>query len=104
MLTGPPFQSTWSWALIDTTFFTGSTGGGGWFGWLTGRSSFTAWVCGGMVTISMISSTSMTSISGVVLMSIIGVPSTLLPVVCIAMSLSSYLSLVATAQCHAAAS
>jgi len=40
-----------------------------------------------MVTISMISSTSMTSISGVVLMSIIGSPSTLLPVVCIAMSL-----------------
>ena len=34
-------------------------------------SSFTAWVCIGMVMISMISSTSITSISGVVLMSTI---------------------------------
>src|ERR1700759_2160786 len=41
----------------------------------TGRSSFTAWVCGGMVMMNMMSSTSMTSISGVVLMSIMGSPS-----------------------------
>src|SRR4051812_23074243 len=104
MVTGEPFHRIWSCALIDTTFLTGLIGGGGWFGWLTGRSSFTAWVCGGMVTISMISNTSMTSISGVVLMSIIGSPSRLLPVVCIAMSLNSYLSFAAvTVQRRAAA-
>src|SRR6478672_2618796 len=103
MLTGVPFHSTWSCALTDTTFLTGLTGGGVTLGWFTGRSSFTACVCGGMVTISMISSTSMTSINGVVLMSIIGVPSTLLPVVCIAMRLSSYLSLAVTGPRRAAA-
>jgi hypothetical protein len=38
--------------------------------------SFTAWVCMGMVMMNMMSSTSMTSISGVTLMSIIGGGST----------------------------
>ena len=90
MVTGEPFHSIWSCALIDTTFLTGSIGGGGWFGWLTGRSSFTAWVWIGMVMMNMISSTSMTSISGVVLMSIIGSPSALSPVVCIDMANNSY--------------
>ena len=73
-------------------FLTGSIGGGVWFGWLTGRSSFTAWVWIGMVMMNMIRRTSMTSISGVVLMSIIGSPSTLSPVVCIAMADNSYLT------------
>ena len=41
--------------------------------WLgIGMSSFTAWFCTGSVTISMTSSTSITSISGVVLTSHIG--------------------------------
>ena len=73
--------------MITTLFLIGSTGGGGWFGWSDGRSSFTAWVWIGMVMMNMIRSTSMTSISGVVLMSIIGSASRLSPVVCIAMAI-----------------
>src|SRR3954464_8841697 len=90
MVTGPPFQSTWSCALIVSTFLIGSMGGGTWFGWLTGRSSFTAWVWIGMVMMNMMSSTSMTSMSGVVLMSIIGSPESLSLVVCIDMASYSY--------------
>src|ERR687890_592307 len=70
--TGWPFHSTWSWALIDRTFLTGLIGGGGWFCWFTGRSSFTAWVWIGIVMMNMIRRTSMTSMRGVVLMSTIG--------------------------------
>ena len=44
-----------------------------------GRSSFTAWVWIGMVMMNMIRSTSMTSINGVVFISIIGEPSSLPP-------------------------
>ena len=56
-------------------FFCGSIGGCGWFLELIGRSTFTAWVWIGMVMMNMMSSTSMTSISGVVFISIIGSPS-----------------------------
>ena len=54
-----------------------------------GKSSFTAWVWIGMVMMNMISSTSRTSISGVVLMSMIGSPDELSLVVCIAMAACS---------------
>src|SRR4028118_1650432 len=57
---------------MTTLFLTGSMGGGCWFGWSCGRSSFTACVWIGMVMMNMMSSTSMTSMSGVVLMSIMG--------------------------------
>ena len=55
--------------MVIRTGATGSTAGSG-FG--RGVSIFTACRCGGMVTINMISNTSMTSISGVVLISEVG--------------------------------
>src|SRR3982750_3912561 len=90
MVTGLPFHSTWPCAVTTTLFFTGSMGGGGWFGWLTGRSSFTAWVWIGMVMMNMMRRTNMTSMSGVVLMSIMGSPSELSLVVCMAMAIFSW--------------
>src|SRR6476660_1633277 len=90
MVTGEPFHKTWSPALIDRTFFTGSIGGGVWFGWLTGRSSFTACVWIGMVMMNMMRRTNMTSINGVVLISIIGSPVELSLVVCIDIAENSY--------------
>ena len=59
------------------------------FGWSTGRSSFTACVWIGIVMMNMMRSTSMTSISGVMLMSIIGSPPVLSLAVCIDMAISS---------------
>ena len=50
----------------------GNAGGGGLFDW--GMSSFTAWVMMGRETIRVTNNTSMTSISGVVLMSHIAWP------------------------------
>src|SRR4051794_40987115 len=64
-------------------FFTGLIGGGVFCGWLTGRSSFTAWVWIGMVMMNMMRRTSMTSMSGVTLTSSIGSPDSLSLVVCI---------------------
>src|SRR5215217_5475554 len=77
-------------ASIVTLFLSGSIGGGGLFGWLTGRSSFTAWVWIGMVMMNMMRRTNMTSMSGVVLMSSIGSPSGLSLAVCIDMANGSY--------------
>ena len=51
----------------------------GWFGVGRGISSFTAWVITGKVMMNMMSSTNMTSINGVVLISIIGSSSPPLP-------------------------
>ena len=58
--------------MITILFLTGSIGGGVGLSTFCGRSSFTAWVCTGMVMMNMIRSTSMTSINGVVLISIMG--------------------------------
>ena len=58
-----------------------NTSGGGWFGSCTGRSILTACDTGGMVIISMMRRTSMTSINGVVFISIIGWPSSLPPLI-----------------------
>src|SRR5207237_4941458 len=69
--TGVPFHWIWPSAVTTILFFVGSTGGGGALV-ACGRSSFTARVCTGIVMMNMISNTSMTSMSGVVLMSIIG--------------------------------
>src|SRR5688572_29309037 len=89
-LTGVPFHRTTPAAVTTRRFLIGSTGGGVWFAWLTGRSSFTAWLWIGMVMMNMMRRTSITSMSGVVLMSIIGSPSVLSLVVCIAMAIFSW--------------
>ncbi|PAV73702.1 hypothetical protein WR25_23458 [Diploscapter pachys] len=62
-------------------FFCGSTGGFWLRGSLTGRSTFTACVGIGRVMMNMMRSTSMTSINGVVFMSIIGSPSSEPPLI-----------------------
>ena len=72
-----PFQTIVPSKSISMSITSGCTGGGG---ALVGRgmSSFTACVITGMVMMNMMSNTSMTSMSGVVLMSHIA-PSLLLP-------------------------
>src|SRR5690348_6390333 len=90
MLTGLPFQVITFWAVTPTVFLSGWIGGGGWFVFC-GRSSFTACVWIGSVMMNMIRSTSMTSMSGVVLMSSIGSPELLSLVVCIDMAAYSWL-------------
>src|SRR5690348_8338139 len=87
--TDDPFHSTAPCGVTTILFLIGSIGGGVEL-LFCGRSSFTAWVWIGMVMISMMISTSMTSINGVVLISIIGSPSELLLVVCIAMTGGSF--------------
>src|ERR1700682_3947684 len=64
-----PFQRIVPSKSTSTVTTSGGVGGGG--GVPTGMFSFTAWVWMGMVMISMMISTSITSINGVVLMSII---------------------------------
>src|SRR3546814_13782297 len=59
-------------ASIASLFLIGSTGGGLVCSLSCGRSILTAWVWIGMVMINMMSRTSMTSIHGVVFISIIG--------------------------------
>jgi hypothetical protein len=88
VFTGAPFHSKAPAAVMTILFLIGSTGGGGEPS-LCGRSSFTAWVWIGMVMMNMMRSTSRTSISGVVLMSMIGSPDELSLVVCIAMAACS---------------
>ena len=65
--------------VIDTLFLTGFTISVGGVGAGLGRSMLTAWVATGMVMMNMMRSTSMTSINGVVFISIIGEPSSLPP-------------------------
>src|SRR5471032_3345225 len=62
---------------MSRLMISGCTGGGGWFGFGGGMSSLTAWVMIGSDRISVTSSTSITSINGVVLMSHISWPSLL---------------------------
>src|SRR5689334_14850875 len=89
MLIGAPFQVIAPWAVTPTVFFSGWMGGGGVLV-ACGRSSFTACVWIGRVMMNMIRSTSMTSMSGVTFISIIGSPEALSLVVCIDMALNSY--------------
>ena len=58
--------------MMETVLVCSSRAGGG--SSLTGRSIFTAWLWIGRVMMNMMSSTSMTSIRGVVFISPIGVP------------------------------
>src|SRR6202049_2042125 len=68
-VTGVPFHTTVPSKSISSSMTSGGVGGGG-GGLLTlGISSLTAWVMTGSVTMSVTSSTSITSMSGVVLMS-----------------------------------
>src|SRR6185312_13707105 len=69
--TGVPFHRSAPVSVITSSFLSGF-GGGTLNGGGDGKSSFTIWVCGGMVMISMMRSTSRTSISGVVFMPAIG--------------------------------
>src|SRR6476620_7582148 len=91
MVTGLPFQVIVFAAVTPTVFFSGWIGGGGWLVFC-GRSSFTACVWIGSVMMNMMRRTSMTSINGVVLMSIIGSPESLSLVVCIDMEAYSWLT------------
>src|SRR6476660_3536672 len=99
MVIGLPFQVTTFCAVTPTVFLSGWMGGGGVL-LLTGRSSFTACVWIGSVMMNMMRRTSMTSMSGVVLMSSIGSPESLSLVVCIDMA--AYSGLTALRGCPAA--
>ena len=80
---GEPFHRMMFCAVRTSLFFTGSTSGLFVGGVACGKSMLTEWVATGMVMMNMMRSTSMTSINGVVFISIIGEPSSLPPLIAI---------------------